>query len=175
MKHIDESCTELVTARALHDDVIKWKHFSRYKPFVRGIHRWPVNSPQKGLVTRKASDAELWFFFDLRLNNVWVNNREAGDWRRHRAHYEVTIMGLLAICAGNSPVNGEFPHKCQWHGALMFSLICAWINSWVNNREAGDLRPYRARSDVSGMNCVNLQWMTRERVSCRCWSPYKQT
>ena len=31
-----------------HDDVIKWKHFPRYWPFVRGIHRWPVNSPHKG-------------------------------------------------------------------------------------------------------------------------------
>ena len=32
-------------ARYIHDDVIKWKHFPRYWPFVRGIHRWPVNSP----------------------------------------------------------------------------------------------------------------------------------
>ena len=67
-----------------HDDVIKWKHFPRYWPFVQGIHRWPVNSPHKG----------------------------------------------------------------QWRGALMFSLICAWINGWVNNREAGDLRCHRAHYDV---------------------------
>ena len=65
---------------SLHDDVLKWKHFPRYWPFVRGIHRSPVNSPHKG----------------------------------------------------------------QWRGALMFSLICVWINGWVNNREAGDLRRYRA-------------------------------
>ena len=32
----------------LHDDVIKWKHFPRYWPFVRGIHRSPVNSAHKG-------------------------------------------------------------------------------------------------------------------------------
>ena len=31
-----------------HDAVIKWKHFPRYWPFVRGIHRSPVNSPHKG-------------------------------------------------------------------------------------------------------------------------------
>ena len=49
---------------------------------------------------------------------------------------------------------GEFtgprwiPHKGQWRGALMFSLICVWINDWVNNREAGDLRRYRAHYDV---------------------------
>ena len=40
-----------------HDDVIKWKHFPRYWPFVRGIHRSPANSPHT-----KASEAELWCF-----------------------------------------------------------------------------------------------------------------
>ena len=45
-----------------------------------------------------------------------------------------------------SPVNS--PHKGLWRGALMFSLICVWINDWVNNREAGNLRRYRAYSDV---------------------------
>ena len=45
-----------------------------------------------------------------------------------------------------SPVN--FPHKGQWRGALIFSLICAWINGWINNREAGDLRRHRVYYDV---------------------------
>ena len=45
-----------------------------------------------------------------------------------------------------SPANS--PHKGQWRGALMFSLICVWINGWVNNRKAGDLRRYRAHYDV---------------------------
>ena len=37
----------------------------------------------------------------------------------------------------------------KWkRGTLMFYLICVWINGWVNNREAGDLRPHRAHYDV---------------------------
>ena len=75
-----------------HDDVIKWKHFPRYWPFVRGIHRSPVNSPHKG-------QWRVWI-------NGWVNNGEAGDLRRYRVHYDVTIMrqmfimtsALLALC-----------------------------------------------------------------------------
>ena len=67
-----------------HDDVIKWEHFPRYWPFVRGIHRSPMNSPHKG----------------------------------------------------------------QWRGALMFSLICAWIYGWVNNREGGDLRRHHVHYGV---------------------------
>ena len=76
----------------VHDDVIKWKHFPRYWPFVRGIHRSPVNSPHKG----------------------------------------------------------------QWRGALMFSLICVWINSWVNNGKAGDLRRYRVHYDVTVMLAIRI-------------------
>ena len=73
-----------------HDDVIKWKHFPRNWPFVREIHRSPVN----------------------------------------------------------------FPHKGQWRGALMFSLIYAWINDSVNNREAGDLRRQHGHYDVIVMITV---------------------
>ena len=74
-----------------HDDVIKWKHFPRYWPFVRGNHQPTINSPHKG----------------------------------------------------------------QWRGALMFSLISVWTNGWVNNREPGDMRRYRAHCDVTVM-CVNF-------------------
>ena len=49
-----------------------------------------------------------------------------------------------------APVNS--PHKGQWRGALMFSLICTWINGWINNREAGDLRRHRAHYDVTVMS-----------------------
>ena len=52
-----------------------------------------------------------------------------------------------------SPVNS--PHKGQWRGALIFSLICAWINC-VNNREAGDLRRQRDHYDVIVMSCNHL-------------------
>ena len=50
-----------------------------------------------------------------------------------------------------SPVN--FPHKGQWHGALVFFFICALINGWVNNREAGDSRRHRAQYDAMVMLC----------------------
>ena len=73
-----------VSRRLNHDDVIKWKHFPRYWPFVRGIHRSPVISPHKG----------------------------------------------------------------QRRGAFMFSLICVWINGWVNNGETGGLRRHRPHNDV---------------------------
>ena len=43
-------------------------------------------------------------------------------------------------------------HKGQWRGALVFYLICASINGWVNNRESGDLRRHHAHYDVIVMS-----------------------
>ena len=73
-----------------HDDVIKWKHFQRYWPFVRGIHRSPMNSPHKGQWRRA-------FMFSLICAwiNRGVNNHEAGDLRRYRAHYDVIVMCFI--------------------------------------------------------------------------------
>ena len=42
---------------------------------------------------------------------------------------------LLALCEGNPLITGGFPHKGQWRGALMFSLICAWTKGEANSRE----------------------------------------
>ena len=55
---------------------------------------------------------------------------------------------------GIHPVNS--PHKGQWRGALMFSLICARINGSVNNGEAGDWRRNHAHYDVTVMSWMSL-------------------
>ena len=82
------------------------------------------------------------------------------SWWRHQME---TFSGLLALCAGNSPVPVNSPHKGQWHGALMFSLIYAWINDWVNNREAVDLRRYRGHYDVTVMLLIHAVSPTEDR------------
>ena len=99
------STRNIIHVISAHDDVIKYKHFPRYWPLVRGIHRSPVNSPHKG----------------------------------------------------------------QWCRALMFSLICAWLNSWVNNREAGDLRPHCAHYDVIAMNHHYVRRSRAAKVSSTCF------
>ena len=63
-------------------------------------------------------------------------------------------MTPLALCAGKSPVNS--PQRGQWHGDLIFSLICAWASGWVNNRDVGDLRRNRAHYAVTVMFLYNF-------------------
>ena len=64
-----------------------------------------------------------------------------------------------------SPVNS--PHKGQWRGALMFSLIYAWTNGWVNNREAGDLRRYHVH-----YNATLMQWMRKIHELLQLYNRY---
>ena len=96
-----------------------------------------------GLVPNK-HQAIIWtilaYFTDAYIRHSTSTTR----WR----HQMETLSALLAIVRGihRSPVNS--PHKGQWRGALMFSLICTWINGWVNNGEAGDLRRHRDHFDV---------------------------
>ena len=52
------------------------------------------------------------------------------------------------------------PHKGQWLGALIFSLICFWTNGWVNNRDVGDLRRPHAHYDVTVM-IFHTDWETK--------------
>ena len=72
-----------------HDDVIKWKHFPRYWPFVRGIHRSSVKSLHKS----QWCGAVLFSFICAWVYG-WANSDEAGDLRRHRAYYDVIVMKL---------------------------------------------------------------------------------
>ena len=74
-----------------------------------------------------------------------ANRSTALTWWRHQME---TFSALLALCAGKSPVPVNSPHKGQWRGALIFSFNYAWINDWVNNLEAGDLRRQRVYYDV---------------------------
>ena len=81
--------------------------------------------------------------------NIATGHQHILTWWRHQME---TFSALLALCMGihRWPVNSQ--HKGQWRGALMFSLICVWINGSVNNRETGDLRRYRAHYDVTAMD-----------------------
>ena len=81
----------------------------------------------------------------------------------HVRNSSLQDIDKIAHLPGNSPV--DFSHKGQWRGALMFSLICAWINGWVNNREGGDLRRHGAHCDVIVM------WGEENRIKfspCLC-------
>ena len=68
------------------------------------------------------------------------------SWWRHQME---TFSVLLALCAGNSPVTGEFlVQRPVTRSFDVFFDLCPGINGWVNNREAGDLRRHRTHCDV---------------------------
>ena len=80
--------------------------------------------------------------FTLTRSMVLLSN----PWRRHQNGNVFRVTG---------PLCGEFtgyrwiPCKGQWHGALMFLLICTIIKCFANDLEAGDLRRHCAHYDVT--------------------------
>ena len=103
-------------------------------------------------MTRKCT-VNRWCFFIALGNDSTIMTSSNGN-----------IFRVTGPLCGNSPVPVNSPHKGQWHWALMFSLICAWINDWVNNREAGDLRRHRGHYDVTVMTVVHHRWSKFEIV-----------
>ena len=133
----------------LHDDVIKWKHFPRYWPFVRGIHRSPVNSMHKGQWR-----GDLMFSLICARLNGRVNNGEAGDLRRHRAHYDVIVMRHQVFLRDTAC--NYVSRRTTW--CLMY-LLCLFVGyqtalqwrSVVVSR--GDV-PLRTPENIRPMPCI---------------------
>ena len=78
---------------------------------------------------------------------IWLDKACCVMWK----HQMETFSALLAICAGNSPVTGEFSAQRPVTRSFDVTLICTWINGWVSNREAGDLGRHRTYYDVTIM------------------------
>ena len=134
--------------------------------FVRGIYRWPMDSPHQGLITRIKSPFDnvfmwttamaifLWYNLGLKPDDDFASPMRS----RHLTSEKNLATGFMMTSSNGNifcftgPLCGEFTGY-RWiprtkTGSLMFSLICAWINRWVNNREAGDWRRNRAHCDV---------------------------
>ena len=124
-----------------HDDVIKWKHFPRYWPFVWGIHWSPVNSPHKGQWR-----GVLMFTLICARINGWVNNREAGDLRRHGAHYDIIIMLWTALTPSMQWFPSDIYHHCirHWLDIIQCFIItwCQWYQTVLYLTHCGLVMPY---------------------------------
>ena len=83
------------------------------------------------------------------LNHAWRHEEICSSWWRNKMEYFPRYWPFVSGIH-RSPVNS--PHKGQWRGALVFSVICASIKGWVHNREAGDLRRHRAHYDIIVMD-----------------------
>ena len=76
-----------------------------------------------------------------------ISNQSSTWWR----HQMEKFSALLALCAGNSPVTGEFPAQRPVTRGFDFYFVCAWTDGWVNNRDTGDLRCHCVHYDVTVM------------------------
>ena len=96
------------------------------------------------ITTTKQSTTKPCAYFSLHI----VETVSLKTWWRHRME---TFSALLALCAGYSPVSGEFPSQRPVTRSFDFSLMLAWTNGWTSNRDAGDLKRHHAHYDATIM------------------------
>ena len=152
----------------------------------------PQSGNQNGDVHNSISIHSIWtqllWFWPRGLGNN--DNRQLI--RSHVRHslltstdFDTGFCYMITSSNGNifrvtGPLCGEFtgrrwipPHKGQWRRALMFSLICHWIDGWVNNREAGDLRRHRAYYDVIVMLVIQAPGLHSSFLETRHLASWK--
>ena len=96
----------------LHDDVIKWKHFPRYWPFVRGIHRSPMNTAQIpvtwsfdiffDLILNKRLSKQSWgWWFETPSCLLWrhCNVIKINKFRLKNLRFNLSLVKCLSFCS----------------------------------------------------------------------------
>ena len=138
-----DSSSAASSSSTSHDDVIKWKHFPRYWPFVWGIHRSPVNSPHKGqwrgalmfslicALNKRLSKQSWGWWFETPTRSLWrhcnakrnfelVNPGSMGyQWKRYHFDKEPITRNSLdwyKLCHNQNEVI-----------LLQHSTICTWF------------------------------------------------
>ena len=126
MKHINGS----IMVRIVHDDVIKWKHFPRYWPFVWEIHRSPVDSPHKWPVTQSFD-----VFFDLPLNKRlskqswgwWFETPSRQLWRHCNGFISSVLTGFMWFIGQYSQ---PLRLSCEFRSAIELNGKMVWTHEW---------------------------------------------
>ena len=100
------------------------KTFPRYWLFERGIHRSPVDSPFKGQWR-----GALMFSLICAWKNGWANNRDASDFRSHRAHYDVTVLVFAVV--------KSTPRRFLWYWRIpyLIVIICLYYGDFGDRYE----------------------------------------
>ena len=137
--------------RTRHGDVIKWKHFSIYWPFVREFtgHRWiPIS---------KTSDKELWcFLWSESERTVGQNIETPAIWDAHRAHYDVTLMAEW-MCI-----------NCTWANArYSISVTALWFNCIISRKIHHRTHTLRYRKQTMCQRIWQHAGLYVVRSSCR--------
>ena len=132
---------------------MKWEHFPRYWPSVRGIHRSPVNSPHKGQWRRALMFSLIGIWID-----IWVNNRTVDDLSRHS---DVTVI---------SNCNSS-PQKFKGHSKIIYDacfysfvfrrgkkyiLVSNILQSWFAFCEYSDCIIWKNRNSLLSDNSILL-------------------
>ena len=137
-----------------HDDVIKWEHFPRYWPFVRGSHRSPVKSPHKGqwrgtlmfplisALNKPLSKHSWGWWFETQSPSSWRHyNVTSGDWPTSILQIKFPKWMLFwlhftSVCTKSSILLYLYFHRTK-NNPNIFSCLHHWFSNAVWNCTPG--------------------------------------
>ena len=172
---------------SFHDDIIKWKHFPHYWPFMPRIHGSLVNSPHKGQWCEA-----LVFSLICAWTNGWVNNRDASDLRCHHTHYDVTVMFTTSpyntiLGRVTDPICITLPFFFQsfnfWmsclylqkpkSGQIMHTEEVQWVKVAVSSIKLGQSCYGKIQSSGEHKNCLSMDILTQWSALWKCASSHQ--
>ena len=140
-----------------HDDVIGWNHF-RVTGLLCGefiSHRPVIRSFD--------------VFFDLCLN-IWAHNWDASDLRRHRSHYDVTVMGAMSQ---GVRLRNKGMYRMSW--CLAMFLLIWFIYNWMRLTAACRHSYAQSREYWVVSNRYSRLLFTSEDRHCANWHVHEQS
>ena len=132
----------------MHDDVIKWKHFPRYWPFVRGIHRSPIFFY---LRPNKKLSKQWWgWWFETPSCPLWrhrngtaicASTRSLDAWKNESLCEELCVRACDMQCAARIVFRADsrFAPR-QWETALLCNDVSHWLGASLKSAQVFILR-----------------------------------
>ena len=135
---------------------LQWFVWASIKQNIKAVDYWP---PVKGNIPITGGSPHKGTTWKTSLCHYAI----IGEQIRNRHHDDVIkwnhVLCYWPFVGGIHRASVSSPHKGQWRGALMISLICAWTNGYENNQDTGDLRRHRAHYGVTEMTILTLSSM----------------
>ena len=149
------NCTDLVE---YYIEEAQWKHFPVYWPFVRGIHRWPVYSHHKGQWR-----GVLMFTLVYAWRNGPANNRDDGDLRRYRAHYDLSVMYMNFVCKNlclgkKQRIRNQYLHNPSLTKLVVITLNALWPNDAIWRQRSGSTLVPSGNKPLLEPMLIDHQW-----------------
>ena len=144
-----------------HYEVIKWKCFPRYWPFVQGIHRPPVNSPHRGQWRGTLMNCARTNGWETIVRR-WFETPSRPFWRHGVESSRPYVMFVI-------------PHSCMHRRKIIICKIATGSNLYENHtiKSPANRSDIQSSSEVPYISTDYWKSVHASNIRSKKYSPYK--